>query len=180
MKPHGPHQALRRDLELVGLAWLILILDLVLDGRPNVAVGVILTLPLLAYLWSGHMPGRGGVVGCVVLALGAITIPPEPGSWAWGDLALLWALSVTAVLGGIWAQHGVALRQELKGSRGREIGLIQDFESATVPPPNLARLTVWVGSETSGRRLSYHAGEPVGFQRPWCRPVPTPRRQADD
>lgn len=64
-------------------------------GVVPLALGVA-GVPVLASLVSGQLPGRGAVVGCLALALGATLVRQTGNAVPWGDLILLGLVALTA------------------------------------------------------------------------------------
>ncbi len=93
----------RRDQFVVGLALLSTTLGLALGWNLAAVASVAMALPIVGFVLSGHVSGRGAVVGCIVLTLGATLVPVSPGVVPWLELGVLTAVVSVAMLGASWA-----------------------------------------------------------------------------
>ena len=91
------------DLLLAGLAWAVGSTGLLLGGRPLWIALVVLALPMVAFLAIGFLAGRGGVIACLVAAIG-VAIMDGTGATDPGLAVIVLGMLVSAAgFGGIQA-----------------------------------------------------------------------------
>jgi hypothetical protein len=90
----------RGDALLAGIAWSVTSTGIVLGGRPGWIALAALALPLIAYLAFGFLAGRGGVVACVVAAIGVAILDGAATAQTALSVIVLGMLVSTALLGG--------------------------------------------------------------------------------
>ena len=141
--------SLRGDALLAGIAWSVASAGIVLAGRPGWIALAVLALPLIAYLAFGFLAGRGGVVACLVAAIGvAILDGAAPAQPALAVIVLAMLVS-TACFGGLSAgrmlspaptRRPITIEVEYRGMPDTNLPK-RRLNSATVPIPRPDRMS---------------------------------------
>jgi len=172
MTSTGQSMAARRRDGLILGACLAAIVAGTLAGLPAaVAVAVIAAVPVAGFLLAGHVPGRGGAVGCIAMGLASTLIRPEAGAAPWGSLALIAGIGLAALVAGAQAE-GMAAARGLTPARpaGRWVTIVVECDGpadaagrtdrprlSPHPAPERRALARLAGDRRRGRRpLTVH------------------------
>ncbi|MBX6312496.1 MAG: hypothetical protein IRY99_06190 [Isosphaeraceae bacterium] len=135
----------------------------VVGGLPPVIVAMVAALmPAVAFAVAGRLPGRGAVVGCLVLALGATLVRPAAGGVPWAALAVMGLLTASAVAGGELAR-GMEPRPRtpctLAGAEGHWMTIVIFPGGPADAAGTVVRPRVSPRNDPERRRLGRLAGE---------------------
>jgi hypothetical protein len=143
----------RHDRLVVFGAFITTALILGLGGRGAVVAIAVAVLPMSSFVLAGHMPGRGGVVGCLALALGAATVPPASAGVPWGSLLVLGLVAAAATLGAAMADR-LAPRPMVAGADGRWLTVVVSCDGPADTTGIPARPTGSPRRDVERRRLT--------------------------